>query len=166
MIQYLYATKTYHEHFYEQIQMKQLENLSPWPLRGLKHRRESIIGIMPSLYGEYGWMKSTSSAVWSLCLCVCVCLNADLLLITSHHTATYRAWEIQTRQAGIKRLMAEGSPAKNEKRTHLEMQDSGRWWIYRGGERVHLKESYFIWSETLAVQVQVDMDEDSLFKNT
>lgn len=44
-------------------------------------------------------------------------MNADLLLISSHHTAAYRAWEIQTRQEGIKRLMAEGSAARNEKDT-------------------------------------------------
>lgn len=42
------------------------------------------------------------------------------------------------------------------------MQDSGRWWIYRGGERVHLKGN----DPTLPVEVQVEMDEDSLFNNT
>lgn len=51
-------------------------------------------------------------------------MNADLLLITSHHTVASRAWEIQTRQAGIKRLMAEGSPARNEKDTAKD----GRQW--------------------------------------
>lgn len=42
------------------------------------------------------------------------------------------------------------------------MADSGRWWIHRGGERVHLKGE----DPTLAVQVQVEMDEDSLFNET
>lgn len=65
-------------------------------------------------------MKSTSSAVSEVFFYVCVCMNADLLLISSHHTAAYRAWEIQTRQEGIKRLMAEGSAARNEKDTPKE----------------------------------------------
>lgn len=133
MISYLYPAKSPHHHFYAQTPIKQVENLSPWPLRRLKHRPESIIGITPSPSGEYGWMKSTSSAVWRLCLCVCVCMNADLLLITSHHAVAYRAWEIQTRQAGIKRLMAEGSPARKEKDTPKDARQwevvdlQGRW---------------------------------------
>lgn len=51
----------------------------------------SIIRIVLSPFGEYGWMKFTCSAVWSLCLGVClwtcVCVCADLLLIFSHHTS-------------------------------------------------------------------------------
>lgn len=157
---YLYAAKSPQEHFYAQIQIKQLENLSPWPLRRLKHCHESISRIMLSPYGEYGWMKSTSSAVWSLCLCVCVCMNADLLLITSHHTVANRAWEIQTRQAGIKRLMAEGSPARNEKDTPRDARQRetmdlwGRWEGPPKGD-----------DPTLAIQVQVEII-DNLFNNT
>lgn len=71
--------------------------------------QDSIVSVWRIWMNEIYLLSSLKS------LSMCVCMNADLLLIASHHTMAHRAWEFQTRQVGIKRLMVEGSAARNEK---------------------------------------------------